>query len=342
MKHSAQILRSAAVAAICYWGLAASCLWPGPVPKKGGEHDEPRTCHAGGNNAWSSAQLADSNIAPQCNYTVFAANQTLNFHFYVAGPNSSFFAGSNFLFMNIYDVYHHLNSSGGASFVSNPNNSLQQRADVTGLMVGGIATPPTLPLDSADFTTSVTAGNAEGWLTVPGRVDNSSSTVIGPNATLLGRSNSWRASPYWDTSMYAFQWQMNGTNISGATGAQYSATWNSPGIFPLRAIVYRTSGSSDTVNYPVSNTFTVSLNGPTKVTPPGGSCTWSAVANGGGGTVAYQWTWDGAAVGSGASFNQDVSGSPHTLGISLTDSYSNHASTSRTITIGTGGTACVQ
>jgi hypothetical protein len=344
MRNSHPLLRVVAVAAVSYWGLALNCpLWPGPVPPGGGQNHDNRTCSASGNNAWSTASLADSNIAPKCLYSVTAPNQTVSYHFFVVGPNSSFLTGSNFLFMNVYTVAHVLNTSGGASFVTNPNNSNQQRADVSGLMGGGIATAPVLPLDSADFQTNTVYGNAEGWITIPGRVDAAASSIVGPNPALLGRTNTFRASPTWDTTFYTYQWRENGHDVTGATGAKYSTSWNTPGTDTVAVYVARTSGKSDTVVFPVINSFTVTLTGPTQVRSPGGTCSWSASPNGGSGAITYNWTWNGVHVGSGVSITHEVPSPPNALALSLTDALGNHATASRSISlVSTGGTACIQ
>lgn len=96
------------------------------------------------------------------------------------------------------------------------------------------------------------------------------------------------------TSGYTYQWQLNGTNISGATSSSYTAT--ASGIYTV-LISNTTTGCNGT-----SNSITVIANSPpvSTISPAGtaaycsgGSVTLSGPATGG---LTYQWSLNGSPI----------------------------------------------
>ncbi len=166
--------------------------------------------------------------------------------------------------------------------------------------------------------------------------------VPGPGSDPVGAGGLFKDSAAIGPTPYTYAWRRNDTPITGQSGASYTYTPTKTGAFTVSGVAIDKNGKRDSMTLNSFATFSVTINGPTAVKTPGGTCNWTAVATGGAAPVSYLWTWDSHSAGTGTSLSEDVETSPHTLDIQLTDAHGNVASARQTISLTSNGLACVQ
>lgn len=174
---------------------------------------------------------------------------------------------------------------------------------------------------------------------------DSTTQILGPLTVNTGVTTTWRANGI-GTDPHTFKWYRNDTLSTNATGT-YSYSPSYPGVFRLRMIVIdQTTGWTDDLTDTVTANFSLTLNGPTNVNKPGGSCNWSVVAAGGVQPLTYSWQMDGANVGDNSAFlTADATGQAgthHYLSIQVIDNNGTSRNINRTITlVNSGGLNCM-
>lgn len=148
----------------------------------------------------------------------------------------------------------------------------------------------------------------------------------------------------------------SGANVS----ASASASLNGGSPCESTAYASMTSSSLNPSSYTISAsnsvcpavaTLTASINGPTYVgADVCTTTTWTASVTGGTSPFSYSWTWNGTAVGTASSYSRTTcpgvaySDTFNTLGLTVTDSTSHSASSSKTVEVekfGSGGGGCL-
>ena len=123
----------------------------------------------------------------------------------------------------------------------------------------------------------------------------------------------------------------------GPTCQSYAyASMTSSNLNPSSYTISATNNSCPGVSNPVPT-----INGTTYVYVSSGcvSTTWTSSVSGGTTPYTYQWTWNGAAVGTGSSYTRSTCAggaynyTSNTLGLTVTDSSSHSGSTSKTVVV---------
>jgi hypothetical protein len=127
------------------------------------------------------------------------------------------------------------------------------------------------------------------------------SVSVSPSPVVLdvGQSQTFTSSVSGGTSPYSYQWYLNGTVISGATGSTYTFAPSSRGHYNFYVVVKDTVGvlaTSNTATATVNSALSVTVS-PTSVTlTVGQSQTFTSTVSGGTSPYSYQWYLNGAAV----------------------------------------------
>lgn len=179
---------------------------------------------------------------------------------------------------------------------------------------------------------------ASMWLRVPFGVDTLNGTILGPVANVVpGTTNAYRVQSLWDSSGYRYQWFVNNTPISGATGATFHYTFSDFGTYPLRVDVMGSDDSVRTTSVNVSAPFGGSIVGPSSL-EPFEEYSWSANIPFGHPPYTYEWQVDGTTIGTGTSMSHIFNdpGSSHSVILTVDDSQSRTFTTSLGVSVSTG------
>ena len=148
----------------------------------------------------------------------------------------------------------------------------------------------------------------------------------------VGQSKTFQANPSGGSGIYNdYQWYLNGLSQSGQTGATFDYTATSIGNHLVTVTVTDSLGAVSGTSSPVSITVNSALSTPTILpdslsTDVGQITQFSVTANGGIGTLHYQWYLDDHAVGAdAATYSYNASGITHWVHCVVTDSASNPA-----------------
>jgi hypothetical protein len=146
------------------------------------------------------------------------------------------------------------------------------------------------------------------------------SITVSPSSAVmdLGQSQLFNSSVSGGTSPYSYQWYLNGTLVSGATGPTWTFTPLSAGSDSVYVRANDTAGAqatSNTVTVTVNGVPSVSLSPSSVVLDVGQSQLFNSTVSGGTSPFVYQWCLNGTAV-SGAT------GSTWTFAPSSSGSYS--------------------
>lgn len=311
----------------------------------GGGQDpkDPRPCDPQPDQQFSSSNLAVIRYEPRnCPYTVATVGAQLPFHVWLVAPanriNNAVTAQ-----VTIYDAGNVQRFHQFASYQSPDPNPTQLFADFQGTYSAGnhpanvaikdkafLCTPLVNPLTTACAT-----------LYIPGNISSVAAYMNGPASVDYNLPTTWRVVPQKDSISYTYQWQLNGQDIVGATGATLRTNMPDVGTYSLGVTVYRSDYSTELVTKSVSGVFTASISGPGAL-PDGSTGHYDASIPGGQSPFTYQWTVDGFGVGNGSNLDQYFygEGSSHTVGLTVTDSRS-HVATSSVNVYVTGSGGCI-
>lgn len=298
----------------------------------GGLYHETQQCTVYWSDRWEDNGLALTSAQPPCPFTVRGTYSTLTYAAKIEAPSSrivqQYLGGGTASYIDAFVMTTHpLSQLVGRTFQHfelNPADTTQYVVEVS------MDAQPGLSPQADDLTSmrdSLVAiayhmywgGISEAYKILPGRFDPNAQTMIGPSGAATGNPTVWRSFPSWDTSAYEFRWILDGQEVAGATGAQFTRSL-STGTHQLSNVMIRADATSDTVTRTVK-AFVVNLYGPTEV-PPFVSCSWSADADGGTAPYTYSWSAPGAGSSSGAWFdyaNTTPSGGAFTVQLTVTD-----------------------
>jgi hypothetical protein len=156
------------------------------------------------------------------------------------------------------------------------------------------------------------------------------SVSISPTSVTLdvGQSRNFTSTVTGGTSPYSYQWYLDGSAVSGATGTFYTYRASAAGS---HTVYVKVTDSASTPVTATSNTASVTVSGALSVTispgtvtmDVGQSETFTSTVTGGSGLYTYQWYLNGTLVGTGSNYTF-TPGSPgfHNIYLNVTDSLS--------------------
>lgn len=326
--------RTLALFGIAATSMAFAC---GDITVGGGPTDN-RPCYTGHNQEWTDRQLDVVRNEPRrCPYVVQASMNLLPYQFTITTPTNW---TSGTMFMSIFDVNNARLTTDSRVLVIDPNNSAQRIAVFSGTYQAAIfRNGGGLPRDSAHFDGP---GLAKGWLIIPGNNQFGTPSISGPLSVPVGQSATWISAPGRDTISYLYQWRQNGSNLTGATGAAYGASYTAPGTYSLSVVSTRSDYSADTTTVTVNAVFSASVSGPTAVRPSPCSYNYTVSKTGGVAPVTHTWLIDGSPV-SGTSNSKSVSwttSGPHTIAVNVADAVGNTTFANLNVNVSSSNPAC--
>jgi hypothetical protein len=148
---------------------------------------------------------------------------------------------------------------------------------------------------------------------------NEPGSVTGFASVMAGNAATWHVFTDWDTTGYRYQWYVNDSPSYGDTANTFTKSFSTIGTYTLRADQILGDESRLSSYLTVTVPFMVGIAGPS-VADQYSTVSYQADAPGGYAPYTYQWTYDGASVGSGATL-QLSTGSPgfHTLNLSVSE-----------------------
>jgi hypothetical protein len=187
--------------------------------------------------------------------------------------------------------------------------------------------------------------------TVTATVNSALSVTISPSSVTLdvGQSQTFTSSVSGGTSPFTYQWYLDGSAVSGATGTSYTY---SPSSFGSYTVYLNVTDSASTPVTAQSNTASVTVNSaPSIIISPisatmdvGQSQQFVSSVSGGTTPYTYQWYLNGVAVSGATSaawtFTPSSAGS-YTIRVQVTDAVSGTASASVTVTVNSALTVSI-
>jgi hypothetical protein len=164
--------------------------------------------------------------------------------------------------------------------------------------------------------------NAIAGFNMPGDVSTANSNVIGASAVAVGTSQ-WRTQSYWDTTMYRFNWFVDGAPAtSNDSDATLIHAFPLAGNHTLKVVTILADQTTDTTTVNVIVGARAAASGPTMITTTA-PATYTATASGCNTTCTYAWTltskqptqkWNTSTGTTTVTFNQEM-GSPVMLSV---------------------------
>jgi hypothetical protein len=151
-------------------------------------------------------------------------------------------------------------------------------AQPSGEWAGGTGVPKAR--DSAAITVGGTADgtNALAGFNLPGDSSKVASSVVGATSVPVGTST-WRTQSYWDTTMYVFDWYVDGSEVSAGTHASVSHSFPVAGLHTLRSVTVLGTGTTDTVTFTATVGAVATASGPSTISSTA-PVTYTATATG--------------------------------------------------------------
>lgn len=315
-------------------------------PGGSGVNHESRPCSYAGTSAWNNNLLQMEVSQPPCPFVVKAASDIVTYAARVTAPSTKVNSGGS----SYVDAWV-LKARDASTIASDTFNPYQQSpndptiyfADVSATGTPGLYPEPdttTKLRDSLSAFSYYMASNgiAEGWKIIPGRIDATAQSVIGPAGVVSGGTGSWHSYPQWDTTAYRYKWVVDGVLQTG-TGAWLSKSFTT-GTHTVANVTIRADNTRDSIVKTVKS-FVVTISGPSSVRPFA-TCEWTGSASGGTSPYSFAWTAAGAS-GSGSYFdytNGSPSGSSFTVGLTATDASGTPVPVSRNVTVSSGAPIC--
>jgi hypothetical protein len=169
-------------------------------------------------------------------------------------------------------------------------------ATPTGTNTWDVTPPAGESLEKIGIAASDLYGNPGVWVDTPMTIAISPTHV----ATYVGQSQTFSSSVSGGTPPYTYQWYLNDTAVSGATGSTWTFTPATTGHYKVYLNVTdvlnfkaRSNVVTDVVVYPQ---LTVSISPVSVNMTVGGSQTFSSTVSGGAPPYSYQWYRNGTAV----------------------------------------------
>ncbi len=161
-------------------------------------------------------------------------------------------------------------------------------------------------------------------------VNKQPSVVISPPSITmdLGQSQLFTCGVSGGTSPYSYQWYLNGTQVSGATGSAWTFMPSSSGSFTVYLNVTDASGqaaTSNTVLITVNRQLSVIVSPPSVTMDFGQSQLFTSTVSGGTSAYSYQWYLNGSPVSGATSITwtfTPASAGSYTVYLNVTDSVS--------------------
>ena len=258
------------------------------------------------------------------------------------------YSGSNQADPGTLSILSGLPVGASGSFSPNPVPGNTKPTETSTLTI--TTTLGTTPTGTYTFTVQVVGGGPGG-----GTATSTGTLVVaGPSVSVspgswtmdVGQSKTFTANPTGGSGSYTgYHWYVGGSTQGGATSSTFTYTPSSAGSPLITVTVTDSLGATSAQSSAPSVTVNDAL-GSVSATPAGPLTmeagqvqSFSAsTPTGGSGTLHYQWYLGGSAVsgqtGTSYSYTADVSGSPHSVHVVVTDSASSPASvTSNTVTV---------
>ena len=161
--------------------------------------------------------------------------------------------------------------------------------------------------------------------------DPTVSITSSQNPTDVGNSVTFTASGSGGTGSYSYQWYLNGTAVSGATGSTFTTTFSYSGSPTIYAVLLDSLGDeakSSTITETVNPDPYVYISSSQNPTDVGNSVTFTASASKGTGSFSYQWYLNGATQSSTSDeFSTSFSSpGPYYVNVTAIDSIGNKVS----------------
>ncbi len=287
-------------------------------------------CPTGQNNVWTSNGMTATRVEPRnCPYVVKRPNTLQGYAVTVTIPAVNVNSGNpGGVETTIYNSARNVLADNFLSWVT-ADDPTKKTVTSSGVYAAANSTPIR---DSINLLANTISGIGNGWLVLPGKVDSSAPGMSGSANPRPNRTSTWYAVVAQDTLSYRYQWMLNGTQITGATGRGHSETFSS-GQQSLAAIVTRSDDTADTASIVVTVSLSSAISGPTGVRPTQ-TCTWFANPSGGVAPFHYSWVLDGSASGSDQnSWSGLLATGGHSLGLTVTDAVNQSSSTAIGITV---------
>ena len=203
-------------------------------------------------------------------------------------------------------------------------------------------------------TYTVTVSNAAGSVTSSGAVLTITSVVTAPTITTQPATQTANQGASVTLSVVAnngggtltYQWSKGGVAIGGATSSSYTlASVTSADAASYTVVVSNSAGSvtSSAAVLTVISVPTITTQPATQTITVGANVTFSVVATTGGGTLTYQWSKGGVAIGGATSSSYTITsavlGSAGTYTVTVSNSAGSVTSSGAVLTVNAGVTA---
>jgi hypothetical protein len=170
--------------------------------------------------------------------------------------------------------------------------------------------------------------------------DSVKGTFVGLTTAIPGSAAIYRVQPTLDTAGYRYQWYVNNTPISGATGAWISHAFPTFGSYALRVDQTTIDDSVRTTTSNISVPFTASIVGPTYATP-NEAYTWTANIPFGFPPYSYTWSTGGGTLSTASSLTHSFAtpASSQTIFLTIVDSQAHSVSATLSVLVAPEGCA---
>lgn len=234
------------------------------APGGGGANHETRSCQQNYNSsAWSANGILLSVASPPCPYIVRTSGsifgREITYTALVKVPKANIdnypfdigfvdaYAWSTYVTFGFIGEAHQF-------LFADPNNSSLLKGEPTFTGYPQEYPHPSDPTITRDSLRLEIGGVKQGypqraWAVkiLPGRIDGVPQSVSGPTNVKAANGATWQAVPSWDTTAYAFGWQIDGQAVSGAQGARLTHAFSAGGTRQIRNITIRADRTADTV-----------------------------------------------------------------------------------------------
>ena len=240
-------------------------------------------------------------------------------------------------------------SSLGPTYIPNTTRYPERGSDTFSYTIGatpasGLTESDSLAMTFPTHVSYLNLSYAAAYSKVKIIRTNIAGTIIGASPVRTGDYNGFRMRPDWDTTLYRYQWYVNGTPGTSDTAATFARSFPTHGSYTLRADQILADSSVLSSYLSVTAQMNVGITGSSTLNN-GDTGYWSVVV--GGGHAPYSCTWyiDSSVAQTGScDLSQAFYDAPatHYISVSVTDNDAATASSTSpdfnvTIHSGSGG-----
>lgn len=288
-------------------------------PGGGGNQHESRMCRVGSNSAFQNASGLVSRALPlACPFVVRSPGDTIAIAVFIDLPKSQIGGGFGFGSTQAFvlDTQSRLAASGIFPFnLVSPGRPDYVRAEPFAIFTDASPTGIRDSLESDEFVGQSPEYLAQAWAVILGDTSSVHPTVSGSAQLAVGETGAYVTHTDWDTTMYSYQWLVNGA-MTSQTSATFIGSFSSAALNTLSSIVVRADSTADTVTKSIDTRLTVYIVGLTSM-QPGQTTTFTSTIRGGSPPYQYSWTVGGDASGSSTGPTVDVTAGSSDFGLTL-------------------------